>query len=57
MVVCLELGANDLHTVQLMPLPLHHLIKTQIGSTLLVPAYPVCSGKGTVKWVSDCPSW
>jgi len=26
MVICLELGANDLHMVQLMPLPPHHLL-------------------------------
>jgi len=27
MVVCLERAANDLHTVQLMPLPPHHLLR------------------------------
>jgi len=26
MVICLEQGANDLHMVQLMPLPPHHLL-------------------------------
>jgi len=26
MVICLERGANDLHMVQLMPLPRHHLL-------------------------------
>jgi len=26
MVICLERGANDLHMVQLMPLPSHHLL-------------------------------
>jgi len=26
MVICLEQSANDLHMVQLMPLPLHHLL-------------------------------
>jgi len=25
-VICLECGANDLHMVQLMPLPPHHLL-------------------------------
>jgi len=25
-VICLEQGANDLHMVQLMPLPPHHLL-------------------------------
>ena len=26
MVICLEQGVNDLHMVQLMPLPPHHLL-------------------------------
>jgi len=26
MVICLKCGANDLHMVQLMPLPPHHLL-------------------------------
>jgi len=26
MVICLERGANDLHIVQLMPQPPHHLL-------------------------------
>jgi len=26
MVICLEQNANDLHMVQLMPLPPHHLL-------------------------------
>jgi len=26
MVICLEQGASDLHMVQLMPLPPHHLL-------------------------------
>jgi len=38
MVICLELGANDFHIVQLMSLPPHHLF--QIGLTFLVLAYP-----------------
>ena len=29
MAVCLERGANDLHMVQLMPLPPHHLLLEQ----------------------------
>ena len=29
MVICLERGANDLHMVQLMPLPPHHLLLQQ----------------------------
>jgi len=28
-VICLERGANDLHIVQLMPLPPHHLLLQQ----------------------------
>ena len=52
MVICLERGA-DLHTVQLMPLPLTVSCssKIQIGFTFLVPAYPGCPGKEAVKWL------
>jgi len=41
MVICLERGA-DLHTAQLMPLPLtvSCFSKIQIGFTYLVPAHP-----------------
>ena len=41
MVICLERGA-DLHTAQLMPLPLtvSCFSKIQIGFTFLVPAHP-----------------
>ena len=50
MVICLEQGANDLHMVQLMPLPPHHLfIKIQVGLTSAVPAYPGCPGKKAIK--------
>jgi len=42
MVICLVQGANDLHMVQLMLLPPHHLL-------VLVPAYPGCPGKEAVK--------
>ena len=47
MVVCLERGANDLHIVQLMPLPPCHLLLHQNSEwfILLVPAYPGCPGK------------
>ena len=48
MVVCLEQGANDLHIVQLMPLPHHHLLLHQNP----VPAYPGCPGNEAVKRVS-----
>ena len=52
MVICLERGA-DLHTAQLMPLPLTVSCssKIQIGFTVLVPAYPGCPGKEAVKWL------
>jgi len=53
MVICLKRGANDLHVVQLMPLPPQHLyIKIRIGLTFLVTAYPGCPGKEANKWVS-----
>jgi len=47
MVICLERGA-DLHTAQLMPLPLTAscFSKIQIGFTFLVPAHPGSPGKG-----------
>ena len=50
MVICLERGA-DLHTAQLMPLPLTVSCfgKIQIGLTFLVSAHPGCPGKRAVK--------
>ena len=55
MVICLEQGA-DLHTAQLMPLPLNVscFCKIQIGFTFLVPAYPGSPGQRAVKWVCVC---
>ena len=55
MVICLERGA-DLHTAQLMPLPLtvSCFSKIQIGFTFLVPADPVSPGQRAVKWVCIC---
>jgi len=52
MVICLERDA-DLHTAQLMPLPLtvSCFSKIQIGFTFLVPAHPGSPGKRVVKWV------
>jgi len=52
MVNCLQRGA-DLHTAQLMPLPLTVSCssKIQIGFTFLVPAHPGSPGKRAVKWV------
>ena len=51
-VICLERGA-DLHTAQLMPLPLtvSWFTKIQIGFTFLVPAHPGSPGQTAVKWV------
>jgi len=52
MVICLELGA-DLHTAQLMPLPLtvSCFSKIQIGFAFLVPAHPGSPGQRAVKCV------
>ena len=52
MVICLERGA-DLHTAQLMPLPLtvSCFSKIQIGFTFLVPAHQGCVGQRAVKRV------
>ena len=56
-VICLERGA-DLHTVQLMPLPLtvSCFSKIQIGFTFLVPAHPGSPGQRAVKrvYVNGC---
>jgi len=55
MVICLEQGA-DLHTAQLMPLPLtvSCFSKIQIGFTFLVPAHPGSPGQRAVKRVCVC---
>ena len=55
MVICLERGA-DLHTAQLMPLPLtvSCFSKTLIGFSFLVPADPGSPGQRTVKRVCVC---
>ena len=52
MVICMERGA-DLHTAQLMPLPLTVSCssKIQIGFTFLVPAHLGSPGKKAVKRV------
>ena len=54
-VICLELGA-DLHTAQLMPLPLtvSCFSKIQTGFTFLVPAHQGSPGQRAVKWVYVC---
>ena len=56
MVICMERGANDLHMVQLMPLPPHHLLLQQNPEwlILLVPAYPGCPRKKAVKRLCVC---
>ena len=57
MVICLERGA-DLHTAQLMPLPLPLTVscfsKIQIGFTFLVPAHPGSPRQRAVKRVCVC---
>ena len=54
-VICLERGA-DLHTAQLMPLPLTVSCssKIQIGFTFLVPAHLGSPGKGPLNGVCVC---
>jgi len=47
--ICLELGANDLHMVQLMPLP---TIISYFIKILSDASYPSCPGKVAVKQVS-----
>jgi len=59
MVICLERG-EDLHTAQLMPLPLSVscFSEIQISFTFLVPAYPSSPGQRAVKWVCVwCGNW
>jgi len=53
MVIYLERGA-DLHTAQLMPLPLTVTCSSEIhiGFTFLIPAHPGSPGKRAVKRVS-----
>ena len=55
MVICLERGA-DLHTAQLMPLPLTVSCfgKIQISFTFLVLAHPGSPRKGAVEHVYVC---
>ena len=55
MVICLEQGA-DLHTAQLMPLPLtvSCFSEIQIGLTFLVLVHPGSPGKRAVKRVCVC---
>ena len=55
MVICLEQGA-DLHTAQLMPLPLtvSCFSKIQIGFAFLVPAHLGSPGQRAIKRVCVC---
>ena len=55
MVICLERGA-DLHTAELMPLPLtvSCFSEIQIGFTFLVPAHLGSPGQRAVKWMCVC---
>ena len=55
MAICLERSA-DLHTAQLMPLPLtvSYFGEIQIGFTFLVPAHPGNPGQRAVKRVCVC---
>ena len=61
MVICLERGVYDLHMVQLMPLPPHHLLLHynsewfNLSGTGLV-GYPRYPGKESIKRVSFCLS-
>jgi len=54
-VICLERGANDLHMVQLMPLPpiISCFIKIQNSSAFLVPAYVVLEKGHSVNVIVD----
>jgi len=56
MAICLQRGASDLHMVQLMPLPPHHLLLHYNWErfTFLVPGYPGFTGKDAIKYVSKC---
>ena len=56
MVVCLERDAHDLHMVQLMLLPPHHLLLQQNPEwfILLVLAYPGCPGKKAIQRLCVC---
>ena len=57
MVICLEQGAKDLHTVQPMPLPPHHLLLL-LQLLLLKPFYDPLSGTTQVsRYQKDKPFW
>jgi len=57
MLICLERCVNDLHMVQLMPLPPPWSLaplKSRMVFTFPVPAYPDCPGNEVVKRVFFC---
>ena len=61
MVICLDRGADDLHMVQLVPLPpQHHLLlhsfKNQTGLTILVLAYQFVIERRPLNGESNCGS-
>jgi len=58
MVICLERGANDLHMVQLMPLPPRHVFvhENTYWFNLSGASLPGCPGKEDTNWVSVCLS-
>ena len=54
-IICLKRVADDLHMVQLMPLPSHHLLLQWSPEwfTFLVPAYLDCPGKRPLNMCSN----
>jgi len=58
MVICLQRGA-DLHTAQMMPLPLTAscFSKIQIGFTFLVPAHLGSPGQRAIKRMCVCVTY
>jgi len=55
-VICLQGGANDLHMIQLMPLPTHRLLLHQNPElfNLSDAGLPGCPAKGAIKQASVC---
>jgi len=58
MVICLKQIASDLQMVCLALLSPHNFLLYQNSHwfTFLVPAYPSCSKKEAIKWMSVCLS-
>ena len=59
MFVCLEHSANDLHVVQLMPLPPNYLLLRENPEwfNFLVLVYQGCPGKRPLNGCSNSSSW